>query len=50
MLWERIRKVPLVLHSEEDCIVIRSEECVDGTASLALDNGTANLAPCTLRL
>ena len=44
MLWERIRKVPLVLHSEEDCIVIRSEECVDGTASLALDNGTAGLA------
>ena len=44
MLWERIRKVPLVLHSEEVCIVIRSEECVDGTTSLALDSSTASLA------
>ena len=43
MLWERIRKVPLVLHSEEDCIVIRSEEVVDGIVSLALDSSTASL-------
>ena len=40
---EQIRREPLVLHSEKDCIVIRSEECLNVTATLALDSGTASL-------
>ena len=45
-----MRRVPLVLHSEKDCIVIRSEECINVTATLALDSGTASLVLVCLNL